>query len=219
MVARAPGRLGAVRLRYAMIAAYVRVSSPGQDLSMQREAIGRVCRARGERIDLWFSEKRGGAGVREQLEALRLAVRHGEVSKVYVWRLDRLSRNGILEVLNLVHEFRKHGCQLESINDGFSLEGPAADVVLAVFAWVAEMERSAIRARLLEARTALEAAGGRWGRPQRVDRTTHERMLKLRSQGQSVREIAIALKVPRSTVHKHLAVPSQYYPPRVATAS
>ena len=53
--------------------------------------------------------------------------------------------------------------------DGFSLDGPAAEVVLAVMAWAAKMERLAIAERISAARERIESEGGRWGRPSRVD--------------------------------------------------
>jgi DNA invertase Pin-like site-specific DNA recombinase len=188
-----------------MVVAYIRVSSKSQDLAMQRDAIGRVARARGDRIKTWYAEKTTGVNERPELTRLREDIRGGRVTKVYVYRLDRLSRGGILEVLNLVHEFRDHGCKLETIADGFSLEGPASDVILAVFAWVAEMERAAIRERMSAARIRVEKAGGRWGRPRKVGPGDVKRMKELQKQDRSVRSIAMALKIPRSTVSEYLS--------------
>lgn len=188
-----------------MLAAYLRVSTPGQDLAMQRDAIARICKARGERVNVWYSEKTGGAGARDGLSRMLEQVRAGEISKVYVWRLDRLSRGGILEVFNIVRDFRQARCGLESVSEGFSLDHPASDLVLAVMASFAEMERTAIRARLAEARVALEASGGAWGRPRKIDRPTLKRIRAMQADGKSVREISVALKIPRSTVHNHVS--------------
>ena len=188
-----------------MIAAYLRVSSPGQNLEMQRDAITRVCSARGERVDLWCSEKTGGAGSREGLSRLLEQVRAGKIRKVYVWRLDRLSRGGILEVFGIVRDCRANRCGFESVSEGFSLDHPASDMVLAVLASFAEMERTAIRSRLAEARAALEASGGSWGRPRAIDRPTLRRIRQLHGEGRTLREIAMALKIPRSTIHNHLS--------------
>jgi DNA invertase Pin-like site-specific DNA recombinase len=44
----------------------------------------------------------------------------------------------------LIEEFRTAGSQLVSIADGFMLDGPAAEVVLAVMSWAAKMEQLAI---------------------------------------------------------------------------
>jgi DNA invertase Pin-like site-specific DNA recombinase len=42
-------------------------------------------------------------------------------------------------------------------------------------AWAAKMERTAINDRISAARERVEAEGGRWGRPSRVDRKTRDR--------------------------------------------
>jgi DNA invertase Pin-like site-specific DNA recombinase len=188
-----------------MLAAYLRVSTSGQDLTLQRDAITRVCKARGERVEVWISEKTGGAGARDGLSRLLEQVRSAKVTKVYVWRLDRLSRGGILEVFNIVAEFRRVRCGLESVSEGFSLDHPASDLVLAVMASFAEMEREAIRARLAEARVKLEADGGAWGRPRAIDRPTLATIHRMQKRGDSVRTIAIALKIPRSTIANYLS--------------
>lgn len=195
-----------------MLAGYIRVSTASQDLAMQRSAIARTCKARGLRVDAWYAEKTGGAGARPELERLRADVRAGNVKRIMVWRLDRLSRGGIIEVLTLVRELRECRCELESLSDGFRTDGPASDLVLACLASFAEMERAAIRARLDEARAALEADGGSWGRPRAVDRVSHARIHAMKKAGRTVREIAIALKIPKSTVQTYLS--EKTYPKR-----
>lgn len=163
-------------------------------------------------ITRWYAEKVGGAGVeRPQFEDLRDAVRKGFVGRVLVYRLDRLSRGGIRETLAIVEEFRKYGCKIESVADGFSLDGAAADVVLAVLAWAAQMERAAIGERIRAARTRIEAKGGSWGRTRRVDEATAQRIREL-SASRTVREISIALKVPRSTVGRVVSQKGAYKP-------
>ena len=175
---------------------------------MQRDDITRAAKLRGHRIQQWYCDRASGVGERPELVRLRDDVRRGEVGRVYVYRLDRLSRSGILEIFNIVHELRSHGCRLETVGDGFTLEGPAADIVLAVWAWVAEVERATIRERMSTARRAVEANGGHWGRPSRTDRFTRDKIHQL-SQKKSIREISLALKIPKSTVQRVLAKRSE----------
>lgn len=195
-----------------MLAAYVRVSSASQDVAMQRRAITRACQARSAKVSAWYADVTGGAGARPELERLRADVRSGKVRRIIVWRLDRLSRGGIIEVLTLVNELREHRCGLESLSDGFRTDSPASELVLACLASFAEMERVAIRERLAEARAALEADGGTWGRPRTVDRAMHARIHAAKKQGHTVREIAIKFKIPKSTVQNYLS--RKTYPKR-----
>jgi DNA invertase Pin-like site-specific DNA recombinase len=183
------------------VAAYVRVSSKAQDHATQRAAIVRAAIGRGDEVGEWYAEKMSGKTLaRPELDRLRAAVRAGEVRRLYVYRLDRLTRSGIRDTLEVVDELRRAGCELVSIADGFDLAGPAAEIILAVMAWAAKMERLAINERVSAARVRLEAEGRPWGRPPRLDDATRAAILARRAAGESVREVAVALKVPRSTV-------------------
>jgi DNA invertase Pin-like site-specific DNA recombinase len=191
--------------------AYLRVSSRAQDFATQKAAIERAASARGDSITEWRSEKRSGKTLaRPELDRVRADARGGHVRKLYVFKLDRLTRSGIRDTFEVIEELRAHGCEIVSVSDGFALDGPAAEVVLAVMAWAAKMERLAINERISAARERVEAEGGRWGRPSRLSVEEIARVRDLRAQGRSLRQIAIALKVPLATVaraaracHKH----------------
>lgn len=204
---------GSYKWEMLAAAAYLRVSTTQQDWKLQRDAVTRAARARGDTIPkrLWFEEKKSGRNIeRPVLQKLRDAVRAGHVGRVYVFRIDRLTRSGIRDTLGLVEEFKAHGAELVTVADGFNLAGPGAEIVLAVMAWAAQMERNAIGERIKAARVRIEAAGGRWGRPRRVDPTTLEKARALERKGKSVRAIAIALKVPRSTLSDALSEKGHY---------
>jgi DNA invertase Pin-like site-specific DNA recombinase len=186
-------------------AAYVRVSSKAQDLATQRAAIERAAAARSDAITTWYAEKRSARTIaREELSRLRSEVRAGKVRKLYVFKLDRLARSGIRDTFEVVEELRAHGCDLVTVADGFDLNGPAAEVVLAVMAWAAKMERLAINERISAARARLEAEGRPWGRPRRLTPAQVAAIRADKAAGRTVREIAQARKVPRSTVARAL---------------
>jgi len=182
-------------------AAYLRVSSRAQTAAMQRDAINAAARARGDTIDRIYVETRsGGTLARPELQRLRDDARAGRIRRVYVFRLDRLTRTGIRDTLDVVEQLRGHGCELVSVADGFDVNGPAAEIVLAVLAWGAKIERQAINDRISAARDRVEREGGRWGRPRRMGAAEVARARALAKAGRSVRSIAMALRVPRSTV-------------------
>lgn len=194
------------------VAAYLRVSSKSQGFDGQRAALERAAAARGEEIGRWFVEKQSGRSLdRPELARLRAAARAGDVSAVYVFRLDRLTRSGIRDTLEVVEELRRAGCRLVTIADGFDLAGPAADVVLAVLAWAAQMERAAAGERLHAARARLEEQGGKWGRPRRA--ADERKILALAATGRSSRQIAQALKVTRWVVRRVLDDAGRKTPP------
>jgi DNA invertase Pin-like site-specific DNA recombinase len=189
-------------------AAYIRVSSRAQDHATQRAAIERIAAARGDAITSWYAEKRSARTMaREELRRLLADGLAGFLRghRLYLFRLDRLTRTGIADTLTTLDELRACGVEVVSVADGFDLTGPHAEVIIAVMARAAKMERLATAERIAAARERIEAEGGRWGRPRRMDRRDVEKARQMRLDGRSVRRIAMALGVPRSTVGRALA--------------
>lgn len=183
------------------VLAYIRVSSKTQDVALQRHAIEKAAAARGDFITEWFAETASAATLnRPELQRLRAAIRTGHHARVYVFRLDRLARSGIRDLLEVVEEMRAYGTELVSVTDGFQINGPASDVIMAVLAFAARMELMAKNERVAAARLRLESEGRKWGRPSRFTRQDRQKILTLQSQGRSIREIAVAVKAPRSSV-------------------
>lgn len=200
-------RSGAVRNGFPVAAAYVRVSTPEQSHALQRAAISRAATARGDRELEWFAETRSGRGwERPELDRLRELVFRGGCRKVYVWRLDRLTRRGIRDTLELVDGLRRAGCELISVTEGFDFrQGPLGDLLVAVMAWAAEMEGVAHGERVTAARTRMAAEGRPWGRPCRVEPGSEleAKIVSLRDgEKRSFRSIAMAVKVPQTTVER-----------------
>lgn len=100
----------------------------------------------------------------------------------------------------MVHELRACGVEIISVTETLPLSGPTGDFVLAGMAFAAQMERVSINERIAAARERMKEEGGEWGRPRRLDEDDVARILALRLEGRTIREISVALKVPRSTV-------------------
>jgi DNA invertase Pin-like site-specific DNA recombinase len=203
--------------KQASAVAYIRVSSRAQDHATQRTSIERMATARGDEVSSWFAEKRSAKTMeREELQRLLAEARSGRLRgrRLYVFRLDRLTRTGIADTLTTLETFRTHGVEVVSIADGFDLQGPHAEVIVAVMAWAAKMERLATAERISAARERIEGEGGHWGRPSRLGQAEVTQALAMRSEGRSVRAIAVAMKIPRATIARALAAASQKPTPR-----
>jgi DNA invertase Pin-like site-specific DNA recombinase len=184
----------------------VRVSTPEQNYELQRAEIERAAAARGDGPLTWYSETRSGRSwVRPELERLTRAAARGLHGRVYVWRLDRLTRRGPADTLATVQALRSAGCQLVSVTEGFDFAGAAGELLVAMLGFLAAGESEAQLDRQRAARTALEARGGKWGRPAKISPEQCARIAALASEGRSVRSIAMAVKLKRSTVHDALA--------------
>lgn len=188
--------------RARAVAGYIRVSSPSQDYAYQRHAIEQAARARGELVAHWFGDVASGRSMdRPELQRMLASLDAGAISRVWVWRLDRLTRSGIADTLEVVEHIRSRAT-LASVADGFALdEGPAAELVLAVLAWAARVEREKIRENQAAARERLERQGRTWGRP-RIPPEIRDECRSRLSRGYTIREIARSLKISRSSVAK-----------------
>jgi DNA invertase Pin-like site-specific DNA recombinase len=187
-----------------LVVAYIRVSSPSQDYAYQRSAIDTAARARGELVGRWYGDVASGSSMdRPALQRLRAELGSGAITRVWVWRLDRLSRSGIGDTLECVDEIRRSGATLASVADGFALdEGPAAELVLAVIAWAAQMERSKIRENQEAARARLAAQGRGWGRPALASHI-RDAVVELEARRKTTREIARELQISKTSVGKY----------------
>jgi hypothetical protein len=62
------------------------------------------------------------------------------------------------------------------------------------------LERAATCERIAAARLRVEAEGGTWGRPRRLDDAQLAKVMALRRKGRSLRQIAVAMRTPLSTI-------------------
>ncbi len=177
-VAPPPGAKAAHNGPVRRQAAYLRVSTPQQSEGLQREAIERAAAARGEKIDVWFAEKVSGKGFhRPELDSLRDLARRGELSHLWVFRLDRLARGAVF-LLVVVEELKAAGCRILT-PDGVDTHGTWGPAITVILGTAAEIELEAQRDRMRAARATAEAAGKRWGRPRgpSEDRSDEEAIL------------------------------------------
>jgi DNA invertase Pin-like site-specific DNA recombinase len=102
-----------------------------------------------------------------------------------------------------VLELDRVGVQVVSVRESWlDTGGPVRNLLIAVFSWVAEQERSRLVERTKAGMEHARRRGARIGRP-RV-RLDEDHLRELRAQGLSVRRIAEALKVGASTVQRRL---------------
>jgi len=187
------------------IAGYIRVSSASQDYSYQRSAIEAAARGRGEAIGEWFADvASGGTLERPELVRLQRALDARRLQRVWVWRLDRLTRTGIADTLECVDHVRRSGAELVSVADNMALDtGPVADLVLAVLAWCAQIERTKIVENQAAARARMALEGRAWGRPP-LPAPVRAAVVGAAAEGKSRRAIARELQVSKSFVDRVL---------------
>ena len=133
---------------------YARVSSDGQDLSAQREAL----RAAG--CDIIREEKVSGSSTvgREQLAILLDFMAEGDT--LVVTKLDRLARS-TLDMLTIITQLGERGVTFVSLAEPWAnTDNPASKLMLTVMSGIAEFERGRLRERQREGIAVAKAKGG-----------------------------------------------------------
>jgi putative DNA-invertase from lambdoid prophage Rac len=148
----------------------------------------------------------GAKDSRPELNKLMAAAKQRRFDAVLVWKLDRLGRS-LKHLISALGEFESLGISFISLRDSFDLTTPAGRLMFNMVASLAEFERDLIRERVKAGIANRRAKGFHVGRkPVSIDA---KRLQALRSEGQTIRQIADALGVSRSLVHK----PCQNKPP------
>ena len=94
-----------------------------------------------------------------------------QISEIYVWKLDRFSREPMSIVVGRIQKLGERGIGIHSLTEEWlntSKENPMSDLILAIMAWAAAEERRKISERT-KAGIAQRRAIGQWhgGRPKR----------------------------------------------------
>lgn len=153
----------------------------------------------GEYIDAGVS---GAKDSRPELNRLMADAHKRRFDIVCVWRFDRFARS-VSHLLRALETFRALGIDFVSYSEQMDTSTPAGKMVFTVLGAVAELERSLIVERVRAGLRNARAKGKKLGRPRvAVDAA---KIVRLHSQGRSIREIADEVGCSRSLVHKTLA--------------
>lgn len=108
----------------------------------------------------------GGGSDRPEFQRMLGMVRQRRFDMILVWRLDRFSREGVINTMSYIKMLREHKTGLRSLNESWldtSQEG-IADLVLGVMSWAAAEERKKISQNTKAGLARRKALGVRLGR-------------------------------------------------------
>lgn len=152
--------------------AYLRVSTEAQTekygLDMQKQKILDYCERNGVVIDRWYIDGgySGSKLDRPKIQELLDDSEKGVISTVYIYKLDRMSRD-VIDTLNLLYRvLPKYGVHVVSMTEDLKFENPMDKVMIGVNAIMGQYEREVIymrtRAGMLERiKKGLWMGGGR----------------------------------------------------------
>lgn len=184
-------------------AVYLRVSTAKQTVENQRSECERLARARGfEELEL-YEETESAVRVRPVYSKLLSDARAHRFAAVVVWSLDRLHRSMQGAVADVL-ELDRIGVRVLSVREDFvDTTGPTRSLMVAIFGWVAEQERSRLIERTRAGMDRARAQGKRVGRP-RASPVLLGSAADLVERGVSIRAAAKRLGIPKSALHRFL---------------
>ncbi|MDR3766154.1 MAG: recombinase family protein [Butyricicoccus sp.] len=98
-------------------------------------------------VDNGFS---GGNIHRDGFQNMMKLVREGKVSKVIVYKLDRISRS-LSDFMNILQEFKAHKVEFVSSQESFDTASPYGELIVKILMVFAEFERTSIINRVTQA--------------------------------------------------------------------
>lgn len=179
------------------IVGYGRVSSAGQSLASQLDALGKYgC----QRI---YQEKRSGldTGRPELTKALEY-VREGDV--FVVTRLDRLARSTV-DLHNIVDRLHRKGVGFVTIEQAFDTTRPEGRLLFGILCSIAEFETALRRERQADGIAAAQQRGIAFGRPAKVSPDQIAEIRQKRAGGMLIRDIMREYGISKSSVYRFLS--------------
>ena len=191
------------------IAVYVRVSSRKQDTRSQDRDL-KAWAAAQETPIRWYRDKFTGKVMsRPGWESLESEFLAGRVSKVVVWRLDRLGRTA-RGLTALFKRLTEAGVGLLSLKESIDLTTPSGRLIAHVLASVSEFETELRAERIVAGQAAARAQGKRWGGSKagrRTKRVPPEKVRVIESmarQNESKAAMARVTGLSRNTIYSVL---------------
>ncbi len=187
----------------ARFVGYARVSTEGQELALQLDAL----RNHGVADELIFTDKASGAKRdRPGLDACFKELRPGDV--LLVWRLDRLGRS-VRHLVTLIDELRDRGVGFRSVCDSaIDTTTLSGELIFHMFSSLAQFERRLIQERTKAGLVAARARGRTGGRPQLSPNDPKVVLAKKLFADKSVNldDICVTLKISKTTLYRYVAL-------------
>ena len=186
------------------IACYMRCSLDDKQTVASRKAeIEAYLKRRSPTRVRWYEDSghSGGRLDRPAFQRMMGDIRRRRYDILVCYRLDRISRS-LFDAVAVLDELRRHDVRLVTLADGISFDGPYGQLMYALVAGLAELEREAIRERVKAGLRAAKARGVRLGRA-RADIDLREARRR-RAKGETMRQVAAHFSVTVRTLQRYL---------------
>jgi DNA invertase Pin-like site-specific DNA recombinase len=185
------------------IIGYARVSSQGQELQLQLDAL---LQAGCTKNKIFLDQISGTKIERTGLSKCLAELKSGDT--LLVWRLDRLGRS-IPHLVSLIEDLRVRGVGFRSICDGvIDTTTASGELIFNVFASLAQFELRLIQERTRAGLIAARSRGQQGGRKKVEDTATKVIMAKnmYKSRNVSINDICETLQISRARFYRYVAL-------------
>src|SRR5262249_25367282 len=179
-----------------MLRGYARVSTDGQSLEAQLEALKAAdCKK-------IYSEKVSGASCRDRKALARLLREANPGDTVVVTRLDRLARS-TRDLLNPLDQLSRNAIGFKSLREtSIDTTSPQGRLVISILASISEFERELIQGRMQEGRKRAVANGVKFGPKFKLNHFQRQEALARLDAGETQDAIARTYNVDRATISR-----------------
>jgi len=160
------------------VVVYTRVSTTGQDLSIQKEKLVDYVKVREFKLIRIFEDKATGSNTdRPGFQQMMDFLRAGNADAVVVYKLDRMGRS-IRDLINIIDELKRINIGFISFTDNIDTTTANGRLFFYIMAALAEFERELISERTEAGKEKARANGVKFGRKKKkVDMDTVMRRL------------------------------------------
>jgi len=184
--------------------AYLRVSTEDQNLNSQKLQIEKYLKAHNITVE-FYEEKASGGSIKKRPVYNRLMreVKRKEISHIYVFKLDRFSRN-TKDFLIAHDEMERNKTKFISISDSLDFSTPVGRMFAQLLSIFAEFERNQIVSRTKAGLEAAKARGQVLGKKKRpID---INEIIKRKNKGEAIKEIAKSFNLSKSQLYRRISM-------------
>jgi len=180
---------------------YARVSSTGQDLTVQLDKLRSYCCTAEDGII--FQEKRSGTtDNRPELQACLKHLRAGDV--LVVTKLDRLARS-TLHLTQIADDLQTRDIGLKVLDQDIDTSTPTGKLLFNMLASIAEFETALRSERQLEGIAKALAKGVKFGAKAKLTPEQVEELKQKRAQGVLIKDLMTEYGLGKTTVYRLLS--------------
>lgn len=181
-----------------MIYGYARVSTQGQDLNVQIEALKEA-----GAVEIYSEKFTGTTKERPQFKEVLSKLQSGDI--LIVTKVDRFARSAV-DGITLVKDLLEKGVKVNILNMGLIDNTPQGKLIFTIFSAFAEFERDMIVERTQEGKAIAKTKEGfKEGRPRKHTKEKLDHAFELLTQGNSFKQVELKTGINRRTLHREKA--------------